>query len=333
MPLLDVRNLSIEIETPQGIYKAVDKVSLTLGEGEIRGLVGESGSGKSLIAKAILGICKDNLRVQADRMRLGDLDLLTLTQRQRRNIMGREIAMIFQEPSSCLDPSEEIGAQIEESIPVDAFHGQFWQRFQWRKKQSIALMHKVGIKNHHQVLNSYPHELSEGLCQKVMIAMAIANKPRLLIADEPTAAMETTTQVQIFRLLDKLNKVNGTSILLISNDIESVSNLADRLTVLYCGQTVESGSRAQVINSPKHPYTEALLKAVPDFAGTLTHKSQLYALPGSIPAIQHLPIGCRLGPRCPNAQRKCVEMPRASLIKGHQFSCHYPLNLKEAGKK
>ena len=143
MPLLDIRNLTIEIDTPQGMVKAVDRMSLTINESEIRGLVGESGSGKSLVAKAIAGVCKDNWRVNADRMRLGDVDLLALSPRQRRKIVSREVAMIFQEPSTCLDPSERIGEQLEEAIPSSSFSGRIWQRFHWRQKQAIALLHKL----------------------------------------------------------------------------------------------------------------------------------------------------------------------------------------------
>ncbi|MGL4504182.1 MAG: ATP-binding cassette domain-containing protein, partial [Aeromonas sobria] len=265
MPLLDIRNLTIEIDTPQGKVKAVDKVSLTLTEGEIRGLVGESGSGKSLIAKVIVGIEKDNWTVRADRMRFNDMDLLTMAPKERRRIMGREIAMIFQDPISCLDPSEEIGTQLEEAIPTDSYEGKFWQRFQWRKKKAIALLHRVGVKDHRKVMSAYPHELSDGMCQKVMIAMAIANKPRLLVADEPTSAMESTTHSQILRLLDKMNKLGNTTILIISNDIAAIANLTDTINIMYCGQMVEVGTREQILESPRHPYTDALLKSIPDF--------------------------------------------------------------------
>lgn len=327
MALIDIRNLTIYIHTSQGRFKAVERVNLTMTEGEIRGLVGESGSGKSLVAKAILGLQKENWEVQADRMRLGDIDLLALSPRQRRKLMARDIAIIFQEPSSHLDPTQEIGEQIVEAIPFKTYEGKWWKMYKWRQKRAIALLHKIGIKDHKSVLKSYPHELSEGICQKIMIAMALAKNPKLLIADEPTAAMEATTQMQIMKLLNKINKVNNTSILLISHDIETVADLADSLTVMYCGQTVESGKKDQVLRTPRHPYTEAILLAVPDFSFQVERKSQLYALPGSIPPLQHLPIGCRLGPRCPNAQKKCVEKPRSKRIKGHQFNCHFPLNV------
>lgn len=329
MALLDIRNLTIEIETPSGPVKAVNKVNVTMAEGEIRALVGESGSGKSLIAKALLGVTKPSWRVTADRMRLGPHDLLTLTPKQRRQMMGRDIAMIFQEPSSCLDPSEAIGRQLEEAIPCEEFTGGFWRRFQWRKKQAQALLHKVGVKDPIRVMHSYPFELSDGLCQKVMIAMAIAGKPKLLVADEPTTAMEMTTTIQILRLLDKLNKVNNTAILLISHDFRTLSDLADQVSVMYCGQVVESGRSSVILDNPHHPYTAALIDAVPNYHDGLIAKSKLPSLPGATPALQHLPIGCRLGPRCPKAQRECVQQPMMRKIKGHQFSCHHPLNWHE----
>ena len=329
MPLLDIRHLTIEIDTPHGRVKAVDRMSLTINEGEIRGLVGESGSGKSLVAKAIVGVTKDTWRVSADRMRLGNIDLLSLSAKERRRIIGRELAMIFQEPSSCLDPSEQVGYQLEETIPSNTFTGHWWQRWQWRRKQAIALLHKVGIKDHQRVINSYPYELTDGECQKVMIAMAIANKPRLLIADEPTNDLDTITQSQIFKLLSRMNQNNSTTILLISHDLTTVTQWADRITVMYCGQSVESAGRKQILEQPKHPYTVALLHAMPDFSQGIPHKSKLESLPGSIPPLQHLPIGCRLGPRCPYAQRKCVEVPFRRNVKDHKFNCHFPLNFEE----
>ncbi len=333
MPLLDIRHLTIEIDTPQGLVKAVDRVSLTLNEGEIRGLVGESGSGKSLVAKAIAGVTKDNWRVTADRLRLGNIDLLQLTPRERKKVIGKELAMIFQEPSSYLDPSERIATQLEEAIPSESHSGKWWQRFNWRRKQAIALIHKVGIKEHRRVLNSYPYELTDGECQKVMIAMAIANRPRLLIADEPTNDLDPITQAHIFRLLSRMNQLNNTTILLISHDLTTVTQWADRITVMYCGQSVESGNRKQILQMPKHPYTHALMQAMPDFnLDYLPHKGRLHTLPGVIPPLQHLPIGCRLGPRCPQAQRKCVEVPKRKKVKNHKFSCHFPLNMPEKEK-
>lgn len=330
MPLLDFRHLTIEIETPHGLVKAVDRMSLTIQEGDIRGLVGESGSGKSLVAKAIVGICKENWRVTADRMRLGNVDLLQLTPKERRRVIARDVAMIFQEPSTCLDPSEEVGKQLAESIPSNSFEGRWWERLKWRKKQAVGLLHKVGIKDHERVMNSYSYELTDGECQKVMIAMAIAAKPRILIADEPTNDLDPITQSQILRLLSRMNQVNNTTILLIGHDLTTITQWANRITVMYCGQTVESAATEQILNAPKHPYTVALLNAMPDFSSdAIPHKQRLQSLPGSIPPLQHLPIGCRLGPRCPYAQRQCVEIPYSKKIKNHKFSCHFPLNMEK----
>mgnify|MGYP002656212334 FL=1 len=329
MPLLDIRNLTIEFMTADGPVKAVDRVNLTLSEGEIRGLVGESGSGKSLIAKAICGVTKDNWRVSADRMRFNDIDLLRLSPRERRRIIGHNVSMIFQEPQSCLDPSERVGRQIMQAIPGWTYKGRWYQRFRWRHARAIELLHRVGIKDHKDIMRSYPYELTEGECQKVMIAIALANQPRLLIADEPTNAMEPTTQAQIFRLLSRLNQNNNTTILLISHDLSTMSQCANRINVLYCGQTVETASSSDLINTPHHPYTQALIRAMPDFGSALPHKSRLNTLPGAIPSLEHLPIGCRLGPRCPYAQKKCIETPRLAGAKNHLFACHFPLNMEK----
>ncbi|MDA9556489.1 ATP-binding cassette domain-containing protein [Vibrio sp.] len=334
MALLDIRHLTIEIDTPQGKVKAVDRMSLTIQEGEVRGLVGESGSGKSLVAKAIVGLSKENWTVTADRLRLGNIDLLALSPRARRKVISNEIAMIFQEPKTCLDPSELVGQQLLEAIPSKAYTGPWWKRlFNWRKTMAIALLHKVRIKEHARVMKSYPYQLTDGECQKVMIAMAIATKPKLLIADEPTNDLDPITQSQILRLLGKMNQLNNTSILLIGHDLPTITQWAKRITVMYCGQSVESAETKKILKEYKHPYTYALLKSMPDFNQDIPPKQKFDSLPGSIPPLQHLPVGCRLGPRCPNAQRECVDMPQSRKIKGHKFSCHFPLNSEVKPKK
>ncbi|MEA9444638.1 putrescine export ABC transporter ATP-binding protein SapD [Candidatus Fukatsuia symbiotica] len=329
MALLDIRNLTIEFTTPTGAIKAVDRISIMLTEGEVRGLVGESGSGKSLIAKAICDVNNENWKITADRFHFNNIDLLRLSVHERRKLIGHNISMIFQEPQSCLDPSEKIGKQLIQSIPDWTYKGQWWQRFHWRKRRAIELLHRVGIKDHEDIMNSYPYQLTEGECQKVMIAIALANQPRLLIADEPTNTMESTTQAQIFRLLTRLNKNNKTTILLISHDLQFMSQWADRINVLYCGQTVESAMRDDLLATPHHPYTQALIRSMPDFGRSLPHKSRLNTLPGAIPSLEHLPIGCRLGPRCPYAKKNCIETPRLRQIKNHAFACHFPLNLED----
>jgi len=325
MQLLDIRNLTIELETPDGIIRAVDKISLSLKEGEVHALVGESGSGKSLIAKAIVGVLNSRWRVTADRMHWQGIDLMRLSPEKRRKLIGQEIAMIYQDPSSCLDPTAKIADQIAESIPDKGLKGYFWQKNKQRNERAIALLHKVGIRDHTKILTSYPHELSDGICQKVMIAMAIARSPKLLIADEPTTALESTTRAQVFRLLKSLNLLKNMSILMISHELEELSSWTHGLHVLYCGQMVEAGPTKILYKTPYHPYTSALLKSLPDYSKGLSHKHEIYALKGTIPTLQHLPIGCRLGPRCPQAQRDCVKTPKLNSQQEHSFSCHFPL--------
>lgn len=329
MALLDIRNLSVDITTAQGTVRILEKVSLTIIEGSIHGLVGESGSGKSIIAKALLGLHNSSWTVTADRMFLGTTDLTKLSPSARRKIMGKEIATIFQQPRSYLDPSKKIYPQIKEVLPSGKVKNFFINKFKGKKEQSAHkivkdLLHKVGIQNDKTIGASYPHELSEGDCQKVMIAMAIANNPSLIIADEPTTAMEAVTQAQIFRLLYKLNQLHNTTILLLSNNFGSISNLSDYISLIYCGQTVESGSYQQIMHTPMHPYTEAMIKTILALDGEISHKSKLYTLSGSIPSANQLPIGCRLGPRCPRAQRVCVTYPDSLTFKGHIVRCHFP---------
>ncbi|MBT0720791.1 peptide ABC transporter ATP-binding protein SapD [Tatumella sp. TA1] len=329
MPLLDIRNLTIEFINDDKPIKAVDRVNLLLNEGEILGLVGESGSGKSLVAKAICGVTSDNWRITADRMRFGEIDLLRLTPRERRRVIGRHISMIFQEPQACLDPSASIGRQLKQAIPRSSFKGPWYKKLlPWRKEKVIDILHRVGIRDHRDIMRSYPYALTEGECQKVMIAIALASQPRLLIADEPTNAMESTTQDQIFRLLRRLNQNNNTTILLISHDLRTVSQWSNRIQVLYCGQTVETATSRELVATPHHPYTQALMRAMPDFGQPLPHKSRLNTLNGSIPSLEHLPIGCRLGPRCPYGQRECIVRPALSGTKHHQYACHFPLNIE-----
>ncbi|WP_448248202.1 peptide ABC transporter ATP-binding protein [Thalassotalea agariperforans] len=325
MNLLDVRNLSIELTSTQENILAVDKVSLTMKEGEVRGLVGESGSGKSLLAQAVMGVLDDKWQVTADRFHWRGIDLLRLSPQERKNIIAKDVAMIFQEPMACLDPTKKVGEQVEEAIDNKLLTGFFWQKSKQRKEEAIKLLHKVGIKHHKTCINSYPHELTEALCQRVMIAIALARRPILLIADEPTAAMESTNQRQIFRLLSSLNQLKNMSILLISHDLENLTNWTDSITVMYSGQFVEAGTTKQIFEQPFHPYTRALVDSSPKANRHLPPKSRLTSLPGSIPILKHLPIGCRLGPRCPRAQKKCVIAPKSVNHHGHYVSCHFSL--------
>ncbi len=325
MNLLDIRNLTIELKSTNQDILAVDRVSLSMKEGEVRGLVGESGSGKSLVAQAIIGVLDDKWHVHADRFHWRGIDLLQLSFDERKALLSKDIAMVFQEPMSCLDPTTTIGDQLAEAISSKQLSGFFWQKQQQRTSAVIKLLHKVGIRKHTQCIKSYPHQLTEALCQRVMIAIALARRPILLIADEPTAAMESVNQGQIFRLLASLNQLKNMSILLISHDLESITNWTNTITVMYSGQFVEAGTTKQIFNKPLHPYTKALVDSSPKANLQLPAKSRLITLPGSIPILQHLPIGCRLGPRCPRAQQACVKAPNVTNFNGHKVSCHFPL--------
>ncbi|SDK30755.1 cationic peptide transport system ATP-binding protein [Ferrimonas sediminum] len=328
MHLLDIRNLSIELDTPHGWLVAVEKFSLTLQEGEIHGLVGESGSGKSLLAQAIMGITDKRTRIIADRLSWRGQDLLTMSVKKRRQLMGRDIAMIFQEPASCLDPGSRVGGQLIEAMPTPE-GVPWWRRNHARKEHAIKLLHRVGVKDHQRVMRAFPWELSEGLAQKVMIAMAVSHRPKLLIADEPTTGLETATAAQIYRLLSQLNQTKSVAILLISHNLNSVARWSHNLSVLYCGQMMESGSVKTLIKEPFHPYTKALLASTPTANMSLLPKHHLDTLDGMIPPLQHLPIGCRLGPRCPYARKECVNPPRIATKSGHAYRCHFPLGQEE----
>ncbi|VAS22778.1 peptide transport system ATP-binding protein SapD [Klebsiella pneumoniae] len=364
--LLEVRQLSKTFRYRTGWFhrqtvEAVKPLSFTLRERQTLAIIGENGSGKSTLAKMLAGMVEPtsgelliddhpltfgdySYRSQKIRMIFQDpstslnprqrisqiLDFpLRLSNRERRKLIGHNVSMIFQEPQSCLDPSERIGQQLIQSIPGWTYKGRWWQRLGWRKRRAIELLHRVGIKDHKDAMRSFPYQLTEGECQKVMIAIALANQPRLLIADEPTNAMEPTTQAQIIRLLTRLNQNNNTTILLISHDLQMLSKWADKINVMYCGQTVESGPSEELITLPHHPYTQALIRAIPDFGSAMPHKSRLNTLPGAIPLLEQLPIGCRLGPRCPYAQRECIETPRLTGARNHLYACHFPLNMEK----
>lgn len=325
--LLDVRNLTITGDSDHGPVDVIDRVSFSVGEGEVHSLVGESGSGKSLIASAIMGFLDPRWTVRADRLWFDGQDLLTMSAAKRRRIIGVDVAMIFQDPRSYLDPNDTVEAQLGEAIlnsDLDSKH--WWGRRKERHNMVIQLLHRVGIRDHQDIMESYPFELSEGAAQKIMIASAIAHRPRLLIADEPTTAMEPATRQQIYRLLGRFHASHKMSILLMSQDIGTIMPESQRLTMLYSGQVMESGPTEALLNEPYHPYTQALATTSLYQQSRCQPKTHLPTLSGASPPMQHLPIGCRLGPRCPNARRKCVVTPQAQKLRQHYYACHYPLN-------
>ena len=325
--LLDIRNLTITGPSEHGPVKVVDRVSFNVVEGEVHSLVGESGSGKSLIASAIMGFLEPQWEVRADRIWFAGQDLLAMSERARRKIIGVEIAMVFQDPRSYLDPNDSIQDQLEEAILTSDLEAKsWWGRRRERRTKVIQLLHRVGIRDHQRVMESYPHALSDGAAQKIMIATAIAHQPRLLIADEPTTAMEPAMRQQIYRLMARFHASHNMSILLMTQDVGTIMPESERLTTLYSGQIMESGPTKALLNEPFHPYTKALTTTSLYQQSQCDPKTYLPTLPGASPSMQHLPPGCRLGPRCPNARRQCVVTPAMQKFRAHHFACYYPLN-------
>jgi dipeptide transport system ATP-binding protein len=319
MALLDIGNLCVEFATAHGALKAVDGVDLQLDEGEIVAIVGESGSGKSVAMLALMGLLPWTAKVTADRMLFDGQDLLTMSAKQRRKIIGKDISMIFQEPMTSLNPCFSVGHQISEVL---AQH--FGRSRRSHKARTIKLLQQVGIPAAETRLKAYPHQLSGGMCQRVMIAMMIACEPKLLIADEPTTALDVTIQAQILELLVELQQANGMALVLITHDMAVVAETADRVVVQYAGQQVEQRLVEDLFQNPRHPYTQALLRALPEHSqGEL-----LNAIPGVVPGQLDRPAGCLFNPRCEHVQAHCKQTPPK---RTEDILCHYPLPL--AGQK
>ncbi|MGJ8680806.1 oligopeptide/dipeptide ABC transporter ATP-binding protein [Paraglaciecola sp.] len=328
MILLDIKNLTLEIELSGKWVKTLDKINLVIHEGEIHTLVGESGSGKSLIVKAIVGALPGkHWRITADRMTWRSQDMLAMSVVDRRKVIRSEISVIFQNPIDSLDPILPLGKQLKEVLPEESnSQGWLWKKKKQKHKMAIDLLHRVGIKNHELCLSSFPHQITNDVLQKFMIAMALASEPKLIIADDPTRGMEVNSKTQVLKLLSRVNQVRSTSILFVSHDLLAISSMGHFMTVLYCGQTVETGELRRLRKRAFHPYTQALLDSAPSFRKDLPPKSNLTSLPGTIPTLHHLPIGCRFGPRCPRARKECVTTPAVRKIHSHYYSCHFPLH-------
>ena len=317
MALLEVENLTVEFQTAHGRFRAVDNVSLGLDAGDVLGIVGESGSGKSVAMLAVMGLLPWTAVVTADRLQFDGRALLTIGAGERRKIIGKEITMIFQEPVSSLNPCFTIGFQLAEALKVHTDLNKAG-----RRDRIIELLHQVGIPAPEGRLSSFPHQLSGGMCQRVMIAMAISCSPKLLIADEPTTALDVTIQAQILDLLLKLQQDHGMALVLITHDMGVVSETAQRVTVQYAGQKVEEQPVEQLFTTPHHPYTAALLAALPEHA-TDRH---LPSIPGVVPGQFDRPPGCLFSPRCGLATELChtTPPPRQPAARGLAL-CHYPL--------
>ena len=318
MALLEIRDLVIEFSTSRGALRAVDGLDLDVEAGEALGIVGESGSGKSVTLLAIMGLLPPTARVTADRLRFDGVDLLPLSAAERRRLSGRAIAMIFQEPMTSLNPCFSVGYQIGETIRTHE-GGSATEL----KRRAIELLDTVGIPDAQSVLGRFPHQLSGGMNQRVMIAMAIACRPRLLLADEPTTALDVTIQAQILDLLGDLRRSHGMALVLVTHDIGVVSETSDRMLVMYAGQGVEHGAVTRVIERPRHPYASGLLEALPE---RNLGRRRLAAIPGVVPNLVSLPRGCRFAPRCRHATTRCHDDPPAwTGLAQAGVRCHFPL--------
>jgi dipeptide transport system ATP-binding protein len=317
-PLLEIEDLHVEFPTQGSVMHAVEGVSLTLDQGEVLGIVGESGSGKSVTMMALMGLIAWPGRVRAKTLRFAGNDLLGISDKERRRLVGKDMAMIFQEPTTSLNPCFTIGYQLMEALllhsPLDRKSAQ---------RQSIELLEQVGIPAAASRMNDYPHQLSGGMNQRVMIAMAISCNPRLLIADEPTTALDVTIQAQILDLLRNLQQERGMALVLITHNMGVVSEMAQRIAVMYAGQVMEQQRVDALFASPQHPYTEALLAALPE-QGEAGHR--LATIPGVVPGVFDRPAGCLFAPRCAYAtEHSRAVRPALRDWQGGQVRCHYPL--------
>lgn len=319
MALLDVKELSVHFGDKKTPFKAVDRISYQVAQGEVLGIVGESGSGKSVSSLAIMGLIDHPGRVSAESLQFENTDLLTLESKAKRQLIGADVAMIFQDPMTSLNPAYTVGFQIMEALKT---HEGGTKKA--RKDRTLELLKLVGIPDPESRIDVYPHQLSGGMSQRMMIAMAIACRPKLLIADEPTTALDVTIQAQIMELLLELQKKECMSLILITHDLALVAEAAERIIVMYAGQIVEEGTAKDIFREPKHPYTQALLRSLPEFA---EGKSRLESLQGVVPGKYDRPTGCLLNPRCPYATEYCRQVePQLHHIGSHKVKCHTPLN-------
>lgn len=319
MALLEVKNLTVEFGSEDKPFRAVDNVSYSVDRGEVLGIVGESGSGKSVSSLAVMGLIDFPGRVTADSLSFDGQDLLTMPAKKRRQITGKDIAMIFQDPMSALNPCFTVEDQIMEALKIHEGGTK-----KQRRERTLDLLNQVGIPDPTSRMTAYPHQLSGGMSQRIVIAMAIACNPRLLIADEPTTALDVTIQAQIIDLLLKLQEDSDMGLILITHDLALVSEAANRIQVMYAGQLFESGPADSIFTAPRHPYTQALLEALPERS---EGHSRLRTIPGVVPGQYDRPRGCLLAPRCRYAIDRCMtSCPEISDFNGRDVRCFTPLD-------
>lgn len=317
--LLEVKNLRTYFHTFKGTVKAVDDVSFHVKRGEVLAIVGESGGGKSVTGFSIIRLIEEPGRIESGEILFEGRDLMKLSEREVNRLRGKEISMIFQDPMTSLNPVYTIGRQIDESLLLhtDLNANQ-------RRTASMDLLKSVGISNPESRLKAYPHQFSGGMRQRVVIAIALAADPKLIIADEPTTALDVTIQAQILRLMDDLVRAKNRSMILVTHDLAVVSEMADRINVMYCGKIVETGHTRTVIDESAHPYTKGLIESIPDLE---RDRKRLNAIKGIVPNMFDLPKGCYFAPRCEYATDFCFENePELKEVEeGHAAACHFPL--------
>lgn len=318
--LLEVRDLRTHFHTFAGTVKAVNGVSFDIAAGEVMGLVGESGGGKSVVGFSILGLIDSPGKIEGGEILLDGEDLVKAGEARLREIRGRDISMVFQDPMTSLNPLHTVGRQMDEVLSL---HSDL--DAEARHTACVEMLESVGISRAAERLKAYPHQFSGGMRQRVVIAIALLARPRLIIADEPTTALDVTIQSQILKLMRRQIAEKGASMILVTHDLAVVSEMADHITVLYCGNVVERGRTRELIEAPAHPYTRGLIDSIPDLGN---RHERLKQIPGTVPDIRNLPQGCNFRDRCPRAQALCAEiepdlMPQRGSLSA---ACHFPLS-------
>ncbi|MFT5289752.1 MAG: peptide/nickel transport system ATP-binding protein [Planctomycetota bacterium] len=323
--VLQVRHLTTSFRTDRGIATAIDDVSFDVHAGETLGIVGESGCGKTVTSKSIMRLLPEHLTIYGDQSRamLDGVDLIHADEKQMRRMRGDKVAMIFQEPMTSLNPVFTVGWQLEEVLK---YHTDLDKA--GRLDRTIEMLEVVEIPNPEKRVREYPHQLSGGMRQRVMIAMALACEPDVLIADEPTTALDVTIQAQILRLMGNLKDKLDTAIVLITHDLGVVAQVCDRVLVMYAGRAIEEAEVGELFHNPRHPYTRALLDSIPK-AGTRERGKRLATIPGIVPSLFDMPAGCRFADRCSIAEDRCVREEPAleSTTDGRRHRCHLPLGV------
>ena len=314
--VLSIRNLSVEIPTRQGIVKPVDGVSYDIARGEVLGIVGESGAGKSMAGNAVIGLLNPPAHISGGEIWLNGKRIDPLKGEAMRRLRGKEIGMVFQDPLTSLNPLLTVGDQLVETIlthlPMSRSDAE---------KRAIAALDEVGIPGASERIDSYPHEFSGGMRQRVVIALALCAEPSLVIADEPTTALDVSVQAQVIALLKRLCRDRGTAIMLITHDMGVIAEAADRVAVMYAGRLAELGPVREVLTEPRHPYTQGLMASTPLASAG---KTRLHQIPGSMPRLTAIPDGCAFHPRCPRAQDACRRAPMP-LIEDGRAACWFPI--------